>query len=373
MRKDVEIQRLKRKYWFSQNELELFDKEGSLGNLHKTHISQRCYKALRCKLDNPAWHPLIHNKWLSMNYYRSQGIRVPETYGLVHPEFGISSNKMPLRDSADIHRWLSDNGKKNFVLKHIGGGGGKFVLIIDQTTLEKGQLRFLSNNNNVYNTNEIDSLLQEKCGGLQGFLLEEKLALHPEIIDIAKEGLSSMRIYSLTRETGEPIVKLGFLRIGAQKGLTDHPSNGGFLVPCDLGSGRLKKGLLRMGNNNSWITKNPETGVSFEGKEIPDWKEVLDLCCKAAKCSPGLNWVGWDIVLTSTGPVLLEGNVGNTISNLQYMFGGFLENGIFEEWEKHLKVERPNGSLSWRMRHRSKKGRLEFLRSRICSFLEKKQ
>lgn len=294
---------------------------------------------------------------------------MPETFGFVHTIFGRSKDGSILRSARDLYEWGKKNNKFQFVLKHIGGGGGKYVIITEDIKLVDGEPEFINTAGTVYTAAEIDVLLQKEFAGLQGFLLEERLELHPEISKIAAGGLSSVRMYSLTDHQGEPHIKFGYLRIGAKDQPTDHIFNGGFVVPIHLESGKMKKAMIREGNSVEWRSAHPETEVSIEEKLVPQWQAVLDLCRQAARCSPDLRWVGWDIVLTPSGPVLLEGNVGNTISNLQMMFGGFIENGLLREWQHNLGIEKPDGSLSWRIRHSKGKTRLITNKKRLREFI----
>lgn len=102
-------------------------------------------------------------------------------------------------------------------------------------------------------------------------------------------------------------------------------------------SGKILKGIAQ-NNRTNWVKINPITKVEFTGMRITFWDSVVDLVEQAAQSCPGLNWVGWDVVLSDKGPYLIEGNVGNTMLNLQQLFGGFIENGILNDWIEHLNI-----------------------------------
>lgn len=55
-------------------------------------------------------------------------------------------------------------------------------------------------------------------------------------------------------------------------------------------------------------TVHPKTGVRFKGFVIPFWNEVLKLTEQASAVVPEVGYVGWDIAITPSGPVVVEGN-----------------------------------------------------------------
>ncbi len=53
---------------------------------------------------------------------------------------------------------------------------------------------------------------------------------------------------------------------------------------------------------------HPNTGYPIKGAKIPMWKESLALIKEAGEILPQIGYVGWDVAVTPTGPVLIEGN-----------------------------------------------------------------
>ena len=56
------------------------------------------------------------------------------------------------------------------------------------------------------------------------------------------------------------------------------------------------------------FTKHPDNGISLIGYKIPFWKEAFDMAKLLAQIMPGLHYAGWDLALTKSGWVLVEGN-----------------------------------------------------------------
>jgi hypothetical protein len=56
------------------------------------------------------------------------------------------------------------------------------------------------------------------------------------------------------------------------------------------------------------LDEHPVTGIRFTNTVVPDWEGVRKLAIAAAQGFSMLKGIGWDIGLTTAGPVLLEGN-----------------------------------------------------------------
>ncbi|CAK0776221.1 hypothetical protein CCP3SC15_5410001 [Gammaproteobacteria bacterium] len=67
------------------------------------------------------------------------------------------------------------------------------------------------------------------------------------------------------------------------------------------------------------IDRHPDSGTLIAGRVVPYWREVIELAKRAHHLYSGYPFVGWDIVITATGPLLLEGN--------PLLFVEFVQNG----------------------------------------------
>lgn len=114
-----------------------------------------------------------------------------------------------------------------------------------------------------------------------------------------------------------------FLRLGASEGsFVDNRAKGGLGVGIDLSKGVLMKYGFVHDEFGLKEEQHPLTGVEFAGYEIPFWKEVVDLVKNAHAQFYSLQSIGWDIVITEKGPVLLEGNDDWEIGGPQDTYGG---------------------------------------------------
>jgi hypothetical protein len=81
-------------------------------------------------------------------------------------------------------------------------------------------------------------------------------------------------------------------------------------------------------DTGEWVSEHPDTQVRFEGKKIPEWSSIIDICKRAASAFSGVRLVGWDVALTPEGPILIEGNATWGLPVVQVHSQGYLQEPI---------------------------------------------
>jgi len=330
---------LRNKYGFTEEEITYYSNliQGSGVNIESVYISNKKYTELRKYLDIGPWKNIIHNKWISSIYFAQNELPQPKIYGLLEPLFGIDIHYKPLLNATQLEDLIREFDLKKFVLKHIGGGQGDSVFIIKKIERHKNGFVYSTIDKRRFDRRKINELITYQTGYLRGYKIEEFLDLHENINQITGGGTSSLRIYTLREKPNKAQVKLGFIRFGLPDGATDHLSNGAIYASINLKEGKINKGISNV-DRTIWISKHQKTGERFVGRVIPFWNKIIQIVERAAQSTPGLNWVGWDVVVTNDGPYLIEGNVGMTLTSFQQTFGGIKENGILEDWIHHLNI-----------------------------------
>ncbi len=121
------------------------------------------------------------------------------------------------------------------------------------------------------------------------------------------QALGTMRVLTMAESpSASPRVIAATLRLAGGTGEVDNFSSGGWSTEIDANTGRLSRAHSR--NPRRWVTHYPETGAAIEGAVVPEWAAVGELACRAHASVPGLVFVGWDVTLQPTGPVLVEAN-----------------------------------------------------------------
>jgi len=81
---------------------------------------------------------------------------------------------------------------------------------------------------------------------------------------------------------------------------------GSLIAPIDLRTGKITSPAQV--KSGELYAEHPITGTRIVGFEVPYWREILEMIERAARVVPEIAYVGWDVAVTPSGPVILEGN-----------------------------------------------------------------
>jgi glutathione synthase/RimK-type ligase-like ATP-grasp enzyme len=137
------------------------------------------------------------------------------------------------------------------------------------------------------------------------FLVEEYISDQHSALNAVCPG-----VVNTTRVTtffdGETVHVLSFAqKFGVGDSASDQQTFGGFFTLLDLEGKSLGPGY---GSHQNIYRNHPETGASIVDFVLPRAADVIQMAKDASMVVPGIQYVGWDIVLCESGPVLLEGN-----------------------------------------------------------------
>jgi hypothetical protein len=140
-------------------------------------------------------------------------------------------------------------------------------------------------------------------------ILQRCITNHPALLPISGRGLSTCRIVTIKYPGASPQPALAAYRMPQGAMIADNFTAGGLAAPVDLARGTL--GAARQKSRPFVpINVHPDGGHPIEGSTVPFWKAALDLAMNAHWEFGEMPSVGWDIAITESGPVLVEGNGG---------------------------------------------------------------
>ena len=177
-------------------------------------------------------------------------------------------------------------------------------------------------NDTVLDAGAIDSFI---CNLSGQYIIQPGIKQHDSLNSLYPQAINTLRVISFNRQASgspEDIVILGaLLRIGANGLVVDNWAKGGLVVGIN-GDGRLMKyGFFKPGFGTK-TESHPNTGIRFEGFDVPFYFEALDLVRVLHSKMSHIYTVGWDIAITSTGPVFVEGNDDYELGFFQTCYGG---------------------------------------------------
>ncbi len=171
------------------------------------------------------------------------------------------------------------------------------------------------------------------------FLFQETIKQHPDVNKLNPSSLNTIRFDTFIDQNGNIDIISAYIRMSINNSCVDNINAGGCGVGISLQTGKLKKfgyaGIKTHGTEV--LTAHPITKTIFENCSIPFFKEAKELVLKAASYMPVLRLVGWDIGISESGPVLIEGNSYYEISGNDQMYGGYLNNTIFRKVLQEIK------------------------------------
>ncbi len=200
-----------------------------------------------------------------------------------------------------IHRkWLSteDNSlkeaiellkqKRNLILKPLTDYGGHGITFIEDN--DSGS-----------------KALQNIFGKGRHFIIEEVIENCDSVKRLNPRSLNTLRIVTLLRKDGNVEILNVVQRFGVGNSKVDNATSGGLACRVDISTGKMVAPAYNL--NNEEFFRHPESGLEFDGYQLPHITQCLMLVKKLAKERPTARYIGWDFVALDDGVELLEANI----------------------------------------------------------------
>jgi hypothetical protein len=281
--------------------------------------------------ESKAWD-VLENKLYFDFFYRQFNISLPEILMYNHRRLFVRDNKTAVTENVDHFKVLLNEcfdktplSDSIFLKKTYWSYGGDKIFKIYRQQLNS-------------DPDLIAKLYAEVIKS--GYLVQETVRQHPDLDSLNPSSLNTIRFDTYIDPDGKTELISGYLRMSIRNQPVDNISSGGVLVGINLETGRLKKeGFSNLQDLGTRIlTFHPVTLKEFDGFEIPFFDKARELVIKAASLMPALRLVGWDVAISESGPVLIEGNsdydnTGNDLSE-----GGYRTNPVFRKVLEEYKI-----------------------------------
>ena len=116
-------------------------------------------------------------------------------------------------------------------------------------------------------------------------------------------------------DTGRAFMAAAAHRIGTEKSFpVDNCAAGGLTASINMETGIMGKAVTTKNSDKlNWLTHHPDTNAPIEGVAIPGWGKMTSDILDMANNFSFIPYIGWDIVITNDGFVIIEGNDGPDI------------------------------------------------------------
>lgn len=161
-------------------------------------------------------------------------------------------------------------------------------------------------------------------------ILEEPIKQADILAKLNSSSVNTVRCFTLkTRNC--IVIPWCFMKIGRNGSFVDNGGAGGLLVGIDP-----KTGIFNTNGRDEYgycFEKHPDSGVAFQGFQLPEWDKMISICKEMAELEPSVPWIGWDMTYSNQGWVVVEGNSLSEVIGPQSTY----QRGIREEFRLLMK------------------------------------
>lgn len=161
----------------------------------------------------------------------------------------------------------------------------------------------------IYNLSDENANLEDIYHDIRAHnydVVEELLVQHPSFAAINKHGFPVIRVLTFLDERSVVKILATTLTVGQNDDVINL-HRGGIYLNIDSETGRISS--VGIDEDDNTYEHHPLTKQRFVGFQIPMWKALLQLVIEASIINPDVRYVGWDVGISPTGPVLIEANV----------------------------------------------------------------
>ena len=133
-------------------------------------------------------------------------------------------------------------------------------------------------------------------------IVEVKLINHPQMMILSQQSLNTLRIVTVQKDNGIIDIIFACVRFSSDNTEIDNWSSGGFAANINL-----ETGIADIGYKKNYTGIECYSNLS-KGLVIPYFEEAKDLSICARCAHIDMKSIGWDIAITPSGPVIIEGN-----------------------------------------------------------------
>ena len=252
------------------------------------------------------WYAALEDKLLCYMAVAGAGLPIPTTravYTQTERFFGAPV----IRDPRALEGFLRDPSHYPLFVKTIDGLGSVGASSLAST--DGTWIHFTTGE-----TARVEAVARfiHEFGG-EGFLLQDRVEPHPEFHAAFGPTLPTIRFLLLLSPEGARM-ESAVLKIPSARNPADNYWRAGNMLGALDGSGAITRVVTGAGAELQEQTHHPETGAPLIGLRVPFWEEASQLCRQAATIFPRVRTQSWDVAITESGPMLVEGNYGGAIN-----------------------------------------------------------
>lgn len=149
----------------------------------------------------------------------------------------------------------------------------------------------------------------ERLSVEQPYLVSPRVSNHPALSDLSNGALSTVRVVTIQDEHGgyEATDAVFRMAVGPNT-VIDNFHAGGLAANVERASAELGPATdLGLRPDWGWRKQHP-SGATIAGRQLPYWRETIELVQRAHAAFSDRIIIGWDVAVLEDGPCLVEGN-----------------------------------------------------------------
>ncbi|NLZ05496.1 MAG: hypothetical protein GXY19_10020 [Phycisphaerae bacterium] len=273
------------------------------------YVSRKRLTKVQEALNPAGWAPLLKNKDLFYRYSAALGIPVPRLYAVVQataPGWSCAGGaiRTPKEWTTFFERYLP----AEFAVKPAVGAYGNGFNIYRRVS--GGYVDALENR--IESSVLYDALVSS---GHDRYVIQERVHSHSDLVRLSgTQALQTVRMITLVEPAGDVRILHAHLKVIEAEEIVDtflDGLTGNIEAPVDLESGCLESAnrIPDTGCGVVTIDVHPKTRIPFARFLLPFWPQACDLVRQTSPHFLPVRTIGWDVALTPTGPLIVEGNV----------------------------------------------------------------
>lgn len=175
--------------------------------------------------------------------------------------------------------------------------------------------------------------LYEELKESGNILVEEEIKQHEALKKLNPYAVNTLRVISLFKD-GEVHILANALRMNVNDDIIVSYGDAFARVTMD---GEFETDIAD--DYGNYYIEHPLTKVKFKDVKVPFMKEAYDMVKEAHKLIPDVRYIGWDVVFTPDGPILMEGNEYPSYGLIQYYMVNKSKYGHLKDIKDVLKDE----------------------------------
>ncbi|MCO4820844.1 MAG: hypothetical protein KC469_02170, partial [Flavobacteriaceae bacterium] len=217
-----------------------------------------------------------------------------------------------------LEKVFNEENIEQIFCKPIDGIMGENIFVITKNTYQKTE------------DNVMDLVFSK------AFIFQELIVQHDVLKTINYSSINTLRVVTYKNKKNEVEILSGFIRIGRKGAIIDNAHAGGIVAPINKETGKMcAEGLQLINNGGGVFYKHPDTGIIFDNLQIPFYSQVKKIVSKASLLFE-FPFLGWDIAITPSGPVIVEANHDFHLLLSDRMEKGLKRNPSFKKSLKQL-------------------------------------